>query len=52
MLFSARPMMSLLSTPINEVYNGCFFSPYNQVNYCTDTKMTGTTRTGSANGAQ
>jgi len=52
MLFSARPLMTLQSTPINEAYNGCFFSPYNQVNYCTDTKMIGTTRTGSANGAQ
>ena len=50
MLFSARPTMSLQSTPINEAYNGCFLNPYNQVNYCTDTKTTGATRTGSANG--
>jgi hypothetical protein len=50
MLFSARPTMSLQSEPISEIYNGCFLNPYNQVNYCTDSKRTGTTRNGSANG--
>ncbi len=50
MLFSARPTMSLQTTPINDAYNGCFLNPYNQVNYCTETKTTGTSRTGSVNG--
>lgn len=48
-LFSARPIVSLQSTPINDVYNGCYFNSYNQINYCTDSKTTGSTRTGSAN---
>ena len=50
MLFSARPTISLQSEPISEIYNGCFLNPYNQVNYCTDSKRTGTQRKGTANG--
>lgn len=50
MLFSARPTMSLRTTPINDAFNSCFLNPSNQVNYCTDGRTTGSTRTGSANG--
>jgi len=52
MLFSARPTVSLQSTPISDAYNSCFFSSYNQVNYCSDGKTTGATRTGAASGMQ
>jgi len=50
MLFAARPTLSLQTTPIDDAYNGCFLNPYNQVNYCTETKTTGSSRTGSATG--
>lgn len=52
MLFSARPTVSLQSKPTGEAYNSCFFSSYNQVNYCSDGKSTGTIRSGAASGMQ
>ena len=53
LMFAARPTLSLLTTPMNQSWNDCYLNPYNQVNSCSDGKMTGSTRTGSANaGAQ
>lgn len=50
MTFAARPTMSLLTSPMNDSWNSCYLNSYNQVNYCSDGKTTGTTRTGSADG--
>ncbi|HEX5970828.1 MAG TPA: hypothetical protein VFY85_02815 [Gemmatimonadaceae bacterium] len=50
MLFSARPTINLQSEPISDIYNGCFLNPYTQVNFCTDSKRTGSQRQGTANG--
>lgn len=51
MLFTARPVMTLQSTPFNNVDGGCSTNPFNDLTQCWDSKSTGTTRTGSATSA-
>ena len=49
MTFVARPTVSLQSTPVNLQSSTCKTQPFTQITTCTDTKTTGTDRTGSAN---
>jgi len=48
MLFAARPMITLQSTPINSVQGFCATTPFTEMTQCYDSKSTGWTRTGTA----
>ncbi len=48
MLFAARPMITLQSTPINSVQGSCATNPFTDMTQCYDSKSTGWTRTGTA----
>ena len=48
MLFAARPVITLQSTPINSVQGSCSTNPFTEVTQCFDSKSTGWTRTGTA----
>ena len=48
MLFNARPVVTLQSTPFNNVDGACSTNPFTDLTQCWDSKSTGTTRTGSA----
>jgi hypothetical protein len=48
MLFAARPVITLQSTPINSVQGSCSTNPFTGVTQCFDSKSTGWTRTGTA----
>jgi hypothetical protein len=48
MLFAARPMIALQSTPINSVSGSCQTNPFTELTQCFDSKSTGWTRSGTA----